>query len=276
MAEGGQSATGELLKHVLETHPAFQQTISLAESYNANIYDYLNEHLQDMQTKQNAPTISYLGRHFFFYGDLFGNRSPIADPRMTGAAIGLSSDKSMDGLAIYYYATMEFIALQTHQIIETMNRSGHQIKSIFMSGSQCQNSILMSLMASACDMPVLIPQYVHAAVVHGAAMLGAKAASADKDGKTEALWDIMDRMSKPGKAVQPTKDQHEKELLAVKYKVFLEQCESQQEYRKDVDDVVEAWTKKTKEEEYAAKPKAEQGEKGKEGGGLNTRLPGSI
>lgn len=275
MAEGGQSATGELLKHVLETHPAFQQTLSIAESYNTNIYDYLNEHLKDMQTKQKAPTISYLGRHFFFYGDLFGNRSPIADPRMTGAVIGLSSDKSMDGLALYYYATMEFIALQTHQIIETMNKSGHQIKSIFMSGSQCQNAVLMSLMASACDMPVLIPQYVHAAVVHGAAMLGAKAASADKSGKTEPLWDIMDRMSKPGRAVLPTTDHHERELLAVKYKVFLEQCESQQVYRSDVDKVTEDWVKHP-EGDASLKPKVEQGEKAKADGGVNTMLPGSV
>lgn len=276
MAEGGQSATGELLKHVLETHPAFQQTLSIAESYNMNIYDYLNEHLKDMQSKQKAPTISYLGRHFFFYGDLFGNRSPIADPRMTGAVIGLSSDKSMDGLALFYYATMEFIALQTHQIIETMNKSGHQIKSIFMSGSQCQNAVLMSLMASACNMPVLIPQYVHAAVVHGAAMLGAKAASADKTGKTEPLWDIMDRMSKPGRAVLPTEDQHEKELLAVKYKVFLEQCESQQVYRGEVDKVVQDWGKQPKEGDASLKPKGEQGEQAEAHKEINTMLPGSV
>jgi len=54
----------------------------------------------------------------------------------------------------------------------------------------------------------------------------------------------MDRMSKPGKAVHPTEDEHEKELLAVKYKVFLEQCQSQQTYRKDVDEVVNKWSKK--------------------------------
>ena len=243
MAEGGQSATGELLKHVLETHPAFQQAMSLADSYNTNIYDYLNEHLKEIKTRENAPTISYLGRHFFFYGDLFGNRSPIADPNMKGAAVGLSSDKSLDGLALYYYATMEFIALQTHQIIETMNEAGHSISSIFMSGSQCQNEILMKLMASACRVPVLIPRYVHAAVVHGAAMLGAKAASADKNGKTEDLWSIMDRMSKPGRAVQPSTDQHELKLLEVKYKVFLEQCESQRRFRKDVDEAVGTWGK---------------------------------
>ncbi|KAK8194231.1 hypothetical protein M8818_007419 [Zalaria obscura] len=243
MAEGGQSATGELLKHVLETHPAFQEAMSVAETFNTNIYDYLNEHLREMQERTNAPSISYMGRHFFFYGDLFGNRSPIADPNMKGSVIGLSSDKSLDALAIYYYATMEFIALQTKQIIERMNESGHVISSIFMSGSQCQNDILMKLMATACDMPVLIPKYVHAAVVHGAAMLGAKAASTDKEGKSEPLWDIMDKYSKPGKAVHPGKDQSEKKLLQAKYKVFLQQCEQQQQYRKEIDEVVSGWGK---------------------------------
>jgi len=241
LAEGGQSATGELLKHVIETHPAFQEAMSVAETFNANIYDYLNEHLREMQERDNAPSISYLGRHFFFYGDLFGNRSPVADPEMKGSIIGLSSDKSIDGLALYYYGTMEFIALQTHQIVEAMNKSGHVISSIFMSGSQCQNAVLMELMATACGMPVLIPRYVHAAVVHGAAMLGAKAASTDKEGNSEPLWNIMDRMSKPGKAVHPNKDEGEKKLLAAKYKVFLEQCEQQRQFRQEVDAAIEGW-----------------------------------
>lgn len=242
MAEGGQSATGELLKHVIETHPAFNQAISIAESYHANIYEYLNEHLKEMAHDQQAPCVSYLGRRFFFYGDLWGNRSPIADPNMTGSIFGLTSDKSVDGLAIYYYATLEFIALQTKQIVETMNQAGHNITSIFMSGSQCQNDILVRLIASACDMPVVIPRYIHAAVCHGAAMLGAKAASADSQGKTENLWDIMDRMSKPGKKVVPTNDEKEKALLQAKYQVFLEQCFKQQGYRQMVDDAVKGWS----------------------------------
>ncbi|KAL4902870.1 hypothetical protein BDW74DRAFT_180568 [Aspergillus multicolor] len=241
MAEGGQSATGELLKHVIETHPAFNKALSIAESYNTNIYDYLNEHLKEMMTERKAPSISYLARHFFFYGDLWGNRSPIADPSMAGSVVGLSSDQSVDGLAIYYYATLEFIALQTRQIVSTMNESGHTISSIFMSGSQCQNDILVKLIASACGMPVLIPRYTQAAVCIGAAMLGAKAASADSEGKTEDLWSIMDRMSKPGKKIVPTDDMNEKALLEVKYKVFLEQCHKQQEYRALVDDAVRSW-----------------------------------
>jgi len=243
LAEGGQSATGELLKHVVETHPAFAEAMSVAESFNANIYDYLNEHLNEMMEKANAPAIPYLGRHYFFYGDLFGNRSPIADPDMKGSVIGLSADKSIDGLALHYYGVLEFIALQTRQIIERMNEAGHSLSSIFMSGSQCQNPVLMGLIATACGLPVLIPRYVHAAVVHGAAMLGARAASAtlDRDGQAEPLWDIMDRMSKSGRAVYPGKDEYERKLLDAKYKVFLKLCHEQAEYRRDIDSVVEGW-----------------------------------
>lgn len=242
MAEGGQSATGELMRHMLETHAAYQETIKEAQAAGKNIYDFLNDHLRALAKANKSPSIAYLVRHFFFYGDLWGNRSPIADPNMKGAVVGLSSDKTKDGMALLYYVTMEFIALQTRQIVETMNKAGHSILSIFMSGSQCQNEILMDLIATACDMPVLIPRYVHAAVVHGAAMLGAKAASAREDGSTEPLWDIMDRMSKPGRVVRSSATPGEKKLLDTKYEVFLDQCRTQREYRNKVDAAIKEFS----------------------------------
>ncbi|KAK6437275.1 hypothetical protein LTR95_006533 [Oleoguttula sp. CCFEE 5521] len=221
MAEGGQSATIELLKHVVGIDPAFQEAMSVAETFNMNIYDYLNEHLREI--------------------DLFGNRSPIAEPEMKGSIIGVSSDTSMDSLAIAYHGTFEFIALQTDQIVESTNASGHVISSIFMSGSQCQNEVVMNLIAKACNIPVVIPRYVHAAVVHGAAISGAKAASTDKRGKSEPLWEIMNRLSKPGLTVYPNSDEGESQLLRAKYKVFLEQIQQQKKYRKQLDNVVANW-----------------------------------
>ena len=240
MAEGGQSATGELLRHVIETHPTYPEALSSAGSPD-QVYRFLNEHLQRLASKASAPQISWLGRHLFFYGDLFGNRSPIADPTMTGSVVGLTDDVSLDALALQYYGAMEFIALQTRQIVSTMNAAGHDIRSIFMSGGQCQNRILIDLIASVCKMPVVIPQYIHAAVAHGAAMLAAKAATADRSGVTEDLWAIMSRMSKPGTVVWPRQDAGEEKLLEAKYQVFLEQCRAQQSYRKRVDESIIDW-----------------------------------
>lgn len=124
----------------------------------------------------------------------------------------------MDDLALQYHGAMEFIALQTRHIIDTMNKAGHDITSIFMSGGQCKNKLLMALIANATGLPVCIPSYIDAAVVLGAAMLGAKAASRREDGTTDGLWDIMDRMSKPGRVVYPTEVEGEKKLLEAKYK----------------------------------------------------------
>lgn len=238
MAEGGQSATGQLLKHVLETHPAFGQALASAESRKMNIFEFLNSRLTELAAERALRCVADLARYFFFYGDLFGNRSPLADSNMTGSLVGLSSDTSIESLAVHYYGTLEFIALQTKQIVETMNNSGHKISSIFMSGSQCQNDILVNLIASACNMPVVVPRYIHAAVCHGAAMLGVKAASVNSEGMTVDLWEVIDAMSKPGEVSYPTEDEHERALLAAKYRVFLDQCQRQREYRAIVDTAI--------------------------------------
>lgn len=235
MAEGGQSATGQLLKHVIETHPAFEQAQLNAKGRELSIFQFLNTRLHELAIERKMPCVADLARHFFFYGDLFGNRSPLADSKMTGSVVGLSSDISIEGLALHYYGTLEFIALQTKQIVDTMNKSGHQIRSVFMSGSQCQNDILVNLIASACDMPVVIPRYVHAAVCHGAAMLGVKAASVNAQGTTDDLWDVINRMSQPGQAFYPSKNEHERALLQAKYEVFKDQFLRQREYRAIVD-----------------------------------------
>lgn len=241
ITEGGQTATGELLKHVIQTHPAYEQADSQAKAQGLDIFQYLDGHLAQMKQDRKAPFISYLARHLFFYGDLWGNRSPFADPNMTGSIIGLTGEKTVNALAIHYYATLEFIALQTKQIVEAMTTAGHSIRSIFMSGSQCKNDILVALIATACKVPVVTPEYSQSAVCHGAAMLGAKAASADADGKTENLWSIMNRMSRPGKMIVPTQNEQEISLLEAKYKIFVKQCETQREYRNSIDEVVNKW-----------------------------------
>jgi len=43
-------------------------------------------------TDQSAPGIACLASYYFFYGDLWGNRSPVADPRNDRSIIGLTSD----------------------------------------------------------------------------------------------------------------------------------------------------------------------------------------
>lgn len=176
LAEGGQSCTGALLAHVLSTHPAHGQLVQLAEASNLSKFDYLNLVLENMVSENESRSVVALAKHLFFYGDFHGNRSPIADPRMRAAIIGQSMDTSIKDLALIYFGACEFIAQQTRQIVEEMEKGGHEIKCVYMSGGQCRNGLLMRLLADCTGLPIIVPRYIDAAVVFGSALLGAVAA----------------------------------------------------------------------------------------------------
>lgn len=50
-------------------------------------------------------------------------------------------------------------------------------------------------------MPIVILEYVGAAVVYSAAMLGAKATSTNVNSSTKDLWSIIERINKPIKLI---------------------------------------------------------------------------
>lgn len=229
---------GMLLQHVVEVHPAYDAALKLANNSDLSIYDFLDKHLEHMRSQSGVPDVSYLGRNYFYYGDLYGNRSPIGDPSMTGSVVGLTGDKSIDNLAIQYYGALEFIALQIRHVVSKMNEAGTEINSLFISGSVANNANLMRLIATSCEMPVIIPRQAGAAVCFGAAMLAVTATKKTSTGGTDSLWSVMQKLGQQGEIQQPEKNTLLKDLLDVKYVVYLEQCERQRVFRDMVEQAV--------------------------------------
>lgn len=65
MTEGGQSATGELLRHILETHPAFLEAVSMARISRKNIYEYLTCESNKMQHVSHTSLVTYSSTAIF-------------------------------------------------------------------------------------------------------------------------------------------------------------------------------------------------------------------
>ncbi|KAK0544139.1 hypothetical protein OC846_005617 [Tilletia horrida] len=267
MNEGGQSSTGQLIDFVVETHPAYNQLKELAAKQKKNTFAVLSDILSQLQEERKAPSLSHLTAHLHLYPDFHGNRSPLADPLMRGSIVGLALDKNLSDLALKYHATLEAIALQTRHILHEMNRKGHKINSIYMSGGQVKNPDLMQLISDVCGVPVALPFSHSASVVAGSAILGRFAANVAKpedEGEAlwaefkhapktgtkittqeeaeksayaykEHLWDLMVKMTKPGKLIFPTEDPKRRALLDAKYKIFREAIEVQRRWRDEVD-----------------------------------------
>lgn len=244
-AEGGQSCTGELLNHILTTHPSYEQLCQQSTESNVSKFDYLNSILEYLMVKENLQSVLLLTKHLFLYGDYHGNRSPLAMPDMKATIIGQSMDSSIESLAKFYLVACEFIALQTRHIIETMIDAGHTINYIYMSGGQSRNALLMKLIANATNLPIIIPKYIDSAVVFGSAILGAVASvdhnnlEGDSNDRINMMWNVMQKLTPEGETVKPSEfDDIDKKLLNVKYEIFHDMIQTQIKYRKMVNDAL--------------------------------------
>lgn len=79
--EGGQSATGILLDHIVKTHPAYA-TVK-RNSATLHPVEYLNGILESTANESGVNTAE-LTKHIHAWPDYHGNRSPLADASMRG------------------------------------------------------------------------------------------------------------------------------------------------------------------------------------------------
>uniref|UniRef100_A0A3Q1D1Z9 FGGY carbohydrate kinase domain-containing protein n=1 Tax=Amphiprion ocellaris TaxID=80972 RepID=A0A3Q1D1Z9_AMPOC len=218
--EGGQSATGRLIDHVVKGHTAYSQLQEKAQQ-RSNVYSYLNSHLSLMANSDSA--VDLLGSSLHVWPDFHGNRSPLADPTLKGMVVGLSLSQTLDDLALLYLATIQALALGTLHILEAMKQAGHDIRTLFLCGGLSKNSLFVQIHANATGLPVVLPDQMEAVLV-GAAVLGA-CASRDYSNIQEA----MEKMAKVGKVVQPNREVQS--FYERKYKVFLQLFSHQREYQ---------------------------------------------
>ncbi|XP_024363138.1 uncharacterized protein [Physcomitrium patens] len=226
LTEGGQSATGALLDHIVETHPAAPALANRAAHQKLSIYDALNGILEDLAAEKNLPFQSALTKDIHVLPDFNGNRSPLADPKSRGVVSGLSLDASPEDLALLYLATVQSIAYGTKHLVEHCNAHGLKIDTLLACGGLSKNKLYIQEHANIVGFPVGLPRE-NEAVLLGAAVLGAVAAK-----KYSSVRDAMVALNAPGLVVEPSQDERVKKYHNAKYEIFRSLYEQQVSYRK--------------------------------------------
>ncbi|WP_297584670.1 FGGY-family carbohydrate kinase [Devosia sp.] len=162
--EGGQSATGALLDHVIRLHGAGGDPTP--ETHAAIVR-------RVMELRQAEGT--EFAKRLHVLPDFHGNRSPLADPFALGVISGLTLDSDFDSLCRLYWRTCVAIALGVRHILETLNTRGYSIDTLHITGGHTKNPLLMELYADATLCTVVEPSAPDATLL-GMAMVAANAA----------------------------------------------------------------------------------------------------
>jgi FGGY-family pentulose kinase len=198
LTEGGQSATGALIDHVIDTHARGAELHAEAKSKGTTVYALLNARLDALSTSVAFPAA--LTRELHVQPDFHGNRSPRADPTLRGMISGLRLTESVDSLALLYLATIQAIAHGTRHIVDTMNAAGYRIDTLVACGGDTKNPVFVREHADVTGCRVILPKE-REAVLLGAAMLGAVASGDVTDVKV-AMREMnqVDAVVSPGSA----------------------------------------------------------------------------
>ena len=222
LAEGGQSATGALVDHVVFSHARGVELADRARVAGASVYALLNEHLEALA--HAAPFPASLTRDLHVLPDHHGNRSPRADPTLRGMISGLKLSDSVDALALLYLATVQAIAHGTRHIVDVLRAHGYPISTILACGGGTKNDVFLREHADATGCRLVLPAEPEA-VLLGAAILGAVAC-----GDQPSVAAAMGAMTRAGRVIEPAGGEVAR-FHDGKHRVFQRMYEDQLAYR---------------------------------------------
>lgn len=173
LLEGGQSAYGAAIDHVVALHPGFAAAREAAAAAGLGVLDHLERRAVAMAGSVEAA--ARLAGSLHIVPEFLGNRSPEADPKATAVIAGLTLDASAESLVRLFVAALCGLSYGTRQIVSAIRAQGVGLDTIVVSGGAARSPLLRRILADAAGVKVALP-ITPEPVLLGAAMLGAVAA----------------------------------------------------------------------------------------------------
>lgn len=193
--EGGQSAAGAALDHLVHLHRDAAGIEAEARAAGRSLIAHVAAHAETLGTTK-SDAIRAAGQ-IVVVPEFLGNRSPFADPEARAVISGIGLDRGIDSLAALYLAGLSGIGYGLRQLLDRLADQGIAIQTIVASGGAAQSDLVCQMIADAAGCAVALPE-AEEPVLLGAAMLAAVAS------ETRAtLADAMATMSGPARLFTP-------------------------------------------------------------------------
>jgi D-ribulokinase len=193
--EGGQSAAGAGIDHLVRSHPAYPEAAAAAEAAGIGILELLERRV--LEHNASASEAAWLARDLHVLPEFLGNRSPFADPDARAIVAGLDLDRSIASLEALYVAGLCGLAYGLADVVDAMRAQQIGCSLMVISGGASRSPLVRQIMADTTGLAVALPATAEP-VLLGAAMLGAVAGRA-----FESIDLAMQSMSRIAQVTRP-------------------------------------------------------------------------
>jgi D-ribulokinase len=194
--EGGQSAAGAAIDHLIRSHPAYNEAVKTARAGGMEILEFLE---QRIVSRSGSPGEAALfARDIHVLPEFLGNRSPFADPDSRSVVAGMDLDVDIRSMERLFVAGLCGLAYGLADVVEAFRSHGVDSDLMLISGGAGRSSLVRQIMADTTGLTVAVPE-TQEPVLLGAAMLGAVAG-----GCYESIGEAMASMSAIGCLSEPT------------------------------------------------------------------------
>ena len=175
LLEGGQSAYGAALDHLVTLHPAYGEATAAAKANGQSVLGYLEQ--RAVELAGSPEKAAFLARDLHVVPEFLGNRAPHADPHASGVIDGLKLETNLASLVRLHVAGLCGLSYGTRQIVEAQRAKGVVLDTVVVSGGAAQSPLLCRILADAAGLDVAFPE-TREPVLLGGAIVGAVAAGA--------------------------------------------------------------------------------------------------
>ena len=170
--EGGQSAAGAAIDHLIKSHPAYNEAVAAAHAQGVKILEFLERRI--VSRSKSPGEAALFARDIHVLPEFLGNRSPFADPDSRAIVAGMDLDVDIDSMERLFVAGLCGLAYGLADVVEAFRSHGVDSDLMVISGGAGRSSLVRQIMADTTGLTVAVPD-TQEPVLLGAAMLGAVA-----------------------------------------------------------------------------------------------------
>jgi D-ribulokinase len=193
--EGGQSAAGAAIDHLIRSHPAYNEAVATAHGAGMEILEFLERRIVSRTASLGEAAL--FARDIHVLPEFLGNRSPFADPDSRAVVAGMDLDVDIGSMERLFVAGLCGLAYGLADVVEAFRSHGVDSDLMVISGGAGRSPLVRQIMADTTGLTVAAPE-TQEPVLLGVAMLGAVAAkSRGSIGEAMASMSAIGRLSEP-------------------------------------------------------------------------------